>query len=178
MSAFINQRMTYKLKEVEELQLLTGNGSSPNLNGLYQRTTSEQAQGTDTLIDAIYKAIDKCYEDGGYMATGVVVKPSDWQAVVLAKDADDRYYGNGPFANAIGDTIWGLPVTKSRQNTTGHFLIGAFDQTFIARNGGLTIRTSEHHSDYFKKNKIAILVEEDIVLGVYAPLALCDLTLV
>lgn len=177
MAAFINNRMTYKLREVEEDQVLNGNGTSPALNGILTRTTSTLSQGTDTLLDALYKALDKGYEDGGYPSTAIVIRPSDWQNVALAKDANDRYYGTGPFAQIIGDSVWGVNVVKSRKIAAGTVLTGAFDQAFVARNGGLTIRTSEHHSDYFKKNKVAILVESDIALGVYAPLAFVELTL-
>lgn len=178
MASFVNQRMTYKLRQVEEDQILEGDGSSPNLDGIQHRTTSTYTQGAETVLDAIYKAADEAYVDGGYPSDAVVFHPTDWQPVRLSKDGNDRYYGDGPFGQILGDTIWGLRVVKSTQQTAGTALVGAFRQAaFIARNGGLTIRTSDSHSDYFKKNKVAVLIEERIALGVNAPLAFNEVTL-
>jgi HK97 family phage major capsid protein len=178
LSGYVDSRMRRYLKREEENQLLNGNGTSPNLNGILSRTTSTQSQGTDVVADAIFKAADKCFEDGGYDADAVVIKPSDWQPIALLKDANERYIGGGPFAAAVGPTIWGMNVVKSREIAAGTVLVGAFrDAAFIARNGGLVLRTSDSHSDYFKKNKVAVLLEERLALGVEAPLAFCELTL-
>ncbi len=178
LSGFINVRMTKSLRIVEEDQLLNGSGTSPQLRGFLNRTTSTLTQAGDTVIDAIYKAADKCLLDGGYDADAVVIKASDWQPIVLSKDANDRYYGTGPFAAAVGDTIWGLRVVKSNKIAANTVLVGAFtDASFIARRSGLVLRTSDSHADYFKLNKVAILLEERLTLGVPAPLAFCKLTL-
>ena len=178
MAGFVDSRMRRALAVVEEDQIIDGNGTSPQLNGILARTTSTQSQATDTVFDAIYKAADKCFVAGGYAADGVVIHPTDWQPLALAKDQNDRYYGSGPFAAAVGDTVWGMKVVKSNQITQGTVLTGAFGSAaFLARNGGVTVRTSDSHSDYFKKNKIAVLIEERLALGVPAPLAFCKLTL-
>jgi HK97 family phage major capsid protein len=178
MAGFINTRLTKALRIVEENQILEGDGTSPNLNSLDNRTTSTLSQGTDTVLDAIYKAADKCYTAGGYPADGVAINPADWQPIALSKDGNDRYYGTGPFASAVGDSVWGLRVVKSNVLTAGKVFVGAFGSAaFLARNGGLTLRTSDSHSTYFKFNKVAILIEERVALGVPAPLAFCQLTL-
>lgn len=177
-AGFVNTRMTKALRIVEENDVLEGNGSSPTLNGIQNRTTSTQSQGTDTVMDAAYKAMDKCLTAGGYDADAFVFNPTDWQPIALSKDANDRYYGSGPFASVIGDTLWGRRVVKSNVQTAGTVLVGAFGSAaFLARNGGLVVRTSDSHSDYFKKNKVAVLIEERLALGVPAPLAFCKLTL-
>lgn len=178
MAGFVNTRMAKALRQVEENEIIDGTGTSPSLDGILHRTTSTQSQGTDTAFDAIYKAIDKCYVDGGYAADAVVIHPTNWQPLALARAADDRYMGAGPFASVIGPTLWGLPVVRSNQITAGTVLVGAFaSAAFLARNGGVVLRTSDSHSDYFKKNKVAVLIEERVALGVPAPLAFCELTL-
>lgn len=178
MAGFVNSRLSKALRIVEENEIIDGTGTSPSLDGILHRTTSTQAQGTDVVADAIFKALDKCYTAGGYAADAVVINPTDWQPLALSKDANDRYYGTGPFAAVIGDSIWGRKVVKSNVITAGTVLVGAFaDGAFLARNGGVTLRTSDSHSDYFKKNKVAVLIEERVALGVPAPLAFCELTL-
>lgn len=179
LAGFVNQRLTRALKRVEEDQILNGNATNPNLNGILNRTTSTQAQGTDTAFDAIYKAADKAETAGGYAPDGVVMHPDDWQPLALAKDQNDRYYGTGPFAAAVGPTVWGLKVVKSNLIAAKTVLVGSFGEAaFLARKGGLAVRTSDSHSDYFKKNKVAVLIEERVGLGVPQPLAFTKLTLV
>lgn len=178
MAGFVDQRMRYRLRQVVENELIDGTGTSPALLGLLARTTSAHSQSNDSLADAAYKAMDECFTDGGYPADAFVFNPTDWQPLALSKDQNDRYIGAGPFAQAVGPTLWGRPVVLSTQITAGTVLVGAFKQgAFIARNGGTVVRTSDSHSDYFKKNKIAVLIEERLALGVPAPLAFCELTL-
>lgn len=178
MAGFVNSRMAKALRIVEENEIIDGTGTNPSLLGILARTTSAQSQATDTLADAAYKAMDKCFTAGGYQADAFVFNPTDWQPLALSKDANDRYYGGGPFAQAVGNTLWGRKVVLSNVITAGTVLVGAFaDGAFLARNGGVVVRTSDSHSDYFKKNKIAVLIEERVALGVPAPLAFCELTL-
>lgn len=177
-AGFLNSRMTYKLRQVEEDQILEGNGSTPNLKGIDTFTTSTLSQGTETVLDAIYKAADKAFTDGGYPADALVINPTNWQPIRLSTDDTGRYYGDGPFGNVLGDTVWGLRVVKSTQLTAGTVFVGSFrNASFLARNGGLTIRTSDSHSDYFKKNLVAVLIEERVAHGMPAPLAITQLTL-
>lgn len=172
LAGFVNTRMTLKLDQVREDLILNGDGTNGELVGFAERTTSTLGAGADTDIDAIYKAADLAWTDGGYPSDAIVINPADWQPIVLSKDGNERYYGTGPFANAIGDTLWGLPVVKSPLQTEGIVLVGAFGAgSFLAKSGGVELRTSDSHADYFKKNKVAILIEERLCLGVPAPLA-------
>lgn len=178
MAGFVNQRMTLALRKVEEQQILSGSGVSPDLNGLLTRTTTTLNQGADTVIDAIYKASNDAYLASGLRSDAIVINAADWETIQLVKGADERYLGAGPFSAAQGPTLWGLQVVVSENIAANTVLVGAFrDAAFLARNGGLTLRTSDSHSDYFKKNKVAVLIEERLALGVYSPLAFCELTL-
>lgn len=178
MAGFVNTRMTLKLDAVEEDLVLNGTGANGQFEGLLTRTTSVLSQGTDTLIDAVYMAMDMCWEDGGFPADAVIFRPSDWQDIVLAKDGNERYYGTGPFAQAIGDSIWGAQVVKSIAIAQYTVLAGAFRAaSFLAPQGGLQVRTSDSHSDYFKKNKVAVLIEKSEAFGVFSPLAFCNLSI-
>jgi len=79
MAGFVDTRLRRSLEVEKEYQVIAGDGTSPNLSGYLDRITSHQVHGADTLIDAIYKAADKCYEDGGYPADAVVLTPANWQ---------------------------------------------------------------------------------------------------
>jgi HK97 family phage major capsid protein len=182
MAGFVNTRMTLRLDKVREFEILAGDGADGDLYGFSKRgdngeLSQQAASGSTALdtIDGIYKAADKCWVDGGYPADAVIINPIDWQPIVLSKDGNDRYYGTGPFAAAVGDTIWGLTVVKSPFQKD-NVLVGAFAAgAFFVRNGGTELRTSDSHADYFKKNKVAVLIEERGALVVVAPKAFCEL---
>lgn len=177
-AGFVNTRMTLKLDQVEENLLLNGDGTNGELDGFANRAGINTFDGTgETDMDAIYKAMDEILVTSGFPADAVVMAPGDWQPIVLSKDGNDRYYGSGPFAVAVGDSIWGVPVIKSAFQVAGTALVGAFKNgSWIVTKGGVMVRTSDSHSDYFKKNKVAVLIEKREGLGVPTPLGFSTLT--
>lgn len=177
-AGFVNNRMTLKLDQVEENLLLNGDGTNGELDGFANRSGINTFSGTgETDMDAIYKAMDEILITSGFPADAVVMAPGDWQPIVLSKDGNDRYYGSGPFAVAVGDSIWGVPVVKSAFQVSGTALVGAFKAgSWIVTKGGVTVRTSDSHASYFKANKIAVLIEKREGLGVPTPLAFSTLT--
>lgn len=186
MAGFVNTRMQLKLEKVKEDKLLNGTGTNEPA-GFYHRTApigtaGLTVTGTQTnaqnIMDSIYLATVQGWENGGYPSDLVVMRPGTWSTIVLAKDGQDRYYGGGPFAQALGETIWGLPVCLSNFVTLHHVLVGPFGTgCSVLTRGGQQVRTSDSHSDYFKLNKVAILLEEQIGLSVYSPLAFVDLSM-
>src|SRR5581483_684396 len=60
-ASYLNGRLVLFVQLAEEDQLLNGNGSAPNLDGLTHRSGLQAAQavGTDTKPDAIFKEITK-----------------------------------------------------------------------------------------------------------------------
>lgn len=187
MQGFINSRLNVKLDKVREYMILNGDGVTPEPRGFY--APGGQARGlTDAFvagatiqdrIDAIYVASDTGLMEGGLAGDLVVINPSDWQPIVLSKDGNLRYYGSGPFAQAVGDTIWGMEVVKSVYQTAGFVLVGPFKSggCLVLTRGGRILRTSEHHGTYFKENKVAVLLEEEMGLTVFTPAAFVNLSL-
>lgn len=178
MAGFVNTRMTLQLDKVKEDQILNGSGASGELDGYANRVGINTFDGTgETDMDAIYKAMDEVMTTSGFSVEAIVMAPGDWQPIVLTKDGNERYYGSGPFAQVVGDSIWGVPVIKSPFQVAGTALLGAFKAaSWLATKGGVTVRTSDSHSDYFKKNKVAVLIECRLGLGVPQPLGFSTLT--
>ncbi len=56
--AQIDNRLSLQILQEEEDQLLTGDGSTPNLQGFLTKSgVQTQAKSSDTVPDAIYKGI-------------------------------------------------------------------------------------------------------------------------
>lgn len=84
----IDGRLLYDLAWFEEQQLLNGNGTGQNVLGLLNRSGIQTETGTSLAgnPDSIFRAITKVSTASGLRADGVVINPTDYQALRLAKD--------------------------------------------------------------------------------------------
>lgn len=185
---YINGRLRFMVEAKEEQQLLNGAGTGNQITGILNTSGIQtQALGGDTVPDAIYKAMTKVRvatgSAGGFEPDGIVIHPNDWQAVRLAKDANNQYYAGGPFTGAYGnngiapDMLWSKRVvvtTAIAENTAlvGSFRLGAQ----IWQREGIRVEATNSHEDDFAFNRIALLVEERLALAVYRPSAFCTVT--
>lgn len=187
--SYVNGRLVLFVQLAEEDQLLNGNGTAPNLRGILNRTglTAAQALGTDSRVDAIFKEVTKIRAGAFLDPDAVVLHPTDWQSIRLAKDANQQYYGGGPFGYAAygnpnqvvgdtsnlsagGDTLWGLRVVVTPAIAQGTALVGAFQLSAqVYRREGIRVEATNSNEDDFLRNLIAIRVEERLGLAVYRP---------
>lgn len=187
--SYVNGRLVLFVQLAEEDQLLNGNGTAPNLRGILQRSglTAAQAVGSDSRVDAIFKELTKIRAGAFLEPDAIVVHPTDWQAIRLAKDANGQYYAGGPFGFASygngnpspaettnlssgSDTLWGLRVVVTPAIAQGTALIGAFQlSASVLRREGVRVEATNSNEDDFKTNLIAIRVEERLGLAVYRP---------
>lgn len=169
--SYIDGRLRYGLAFKEELQLLNGDGSGQNLNGIVTQATAfaesfvpTNANLLDTLRLAMLQAVL-----AEYPATGHVLNPIDWAKLELLKDGDGNYLIGVPQGNSQ-PSLWGLPVVATQAMTTGKFLTGAFmlgAQVFDRWDARVEIATE--NEDDFVKNLVTMLCEERLALAVYRP---------
>lgn len=167
---YINTRLIYGLKLEEEDELLNGDGTSGHIDGLLNQAQSLNVtlDPTDTAIDIIRKAILQA-RLAEYPVTGIVLNPSDWAKIELQKDEQGRYLWVTVPEGGV-PRLWRVPVVETAAMPEGYFLVGAFSLgAQLWDREQVTVRVSEHHSDFFIKNLVAILCEERIALAVYRP---------
>jgi HK97 family phage major capsid protein len=168
---YIDGRLTYGLKLTEEAQLLYGTGVGDNIAGIMTNPNVQDAGGIlagDNIVDHIRRSITLSVL-AGYPATGIVLHPSDWEDIELLKGTDGHYIWVN-IVNGGESRIWRIPVVESTGMNVGEFLTGAFGLgAQVWDREQANVRISEHHSDYFTKNMLAILAEERIALTVYRP---------
>lgn len=181
----INQHAQYNLKLQEEIQLLSGNGTDPNLNGILNREIQTKAQAADSDPDRIFAATTDIATATGFSADAVVINPADYQAIRLSKDANGQYFGGGFFAGQYGNggimqnpPLWGLRTVVTEAMTKGTVLVGAFKAgATIYRKGGLTVESTNSHENDFTNDKITFRVKERLALQVKYPKAFVKVTL-
>lgn len=181
----INQHAQYNLKLQEEIQLLSGDGTDPNLNGILNREIQTKAQAADSDPDRIFAATTDIATATGFSADAVVINPADYQAIRLSKDSNGQYFGGGFFAGPYGNggimqnpPLWGLRTVVTEAMTKGTVLVGAFKAGgTIYRKGGLTVESTNSHENDFTNDKITFRVKERLALQVKYPKAFVKVTL-
>lgn len=178
--AYIQELLRYDLKLEEEGQILKGDGTGNNLNGVMTQATtfdSTLAKAGDTAIDTVRRAIYQVRKQSKRAADAVVMSDLDWMNIELQKDATSRYL----FANLQGmvtPVLWGRPIVASDSMdegdgdaTGGEFLTGSFAQgARIYDRMAFTVKIGMINDD-FVRNQRVILVEERLGLAVRRPYA-------
>ncbi len=166
----IDQRLMYGLAYAEEQQLLNGDGTGQNLNGIIPQATAYAAPITlpsPTSIDMIrLMSLQAALAD--FPATGIVMHPSDWAWVETLKDTTGRYIIGNP-QGSISPTLWGLPVVTTKAMSVDKVLVGAFRlgaQLFDRWDARVE---TGYVNDDFIRNLVTILAEERLALAVYRP---------
>ena len=171
LQSYIDGRLRYGLRFVEEAQLLMGSGTGTDINGLYTQATAFSAPITLTdgnMVDTLRLALLQVAL-AEYPASGIVLSMHDWARIETLKDGEGRYL----FGNPQGTTearLWRLPVVETQAMTEDKFLVGAFNmaaQIFDREDAHVDISTEDQ--DNFIKNLVTIRAEERLALAVYRP---------
>src|SRR3546814_5984194 len=93
LQSYIDGRLRYGLAYAEELQLLNGDGTGTNLNGVYTQATTFASPlaaanaDLDTKVDVLRLAMLQAAL-AEFPATGHVLNPIDWAEIELTKITD------------------------------------------------------------------------------------------
>ena len=161
------------LRQEEEDQLLLGDGTGINLNGMVPQATAFNpgvVQSGDTAVDVLRRAILQVRQSY-YGATGIILNPADWANIELLKDGENRYLFSAATTGAPA-RLWGLPVVECDAMPSGEFMIGAFATaaTIYDRMQASVFMSTENEDDFIN-NMVSIMFEERIALAVKRPLA-------
>ena len=180
LAAYINRRMVYGVNLRVENQLLVGNGTAPNINGLlntgnftahgYTAATLTAAGLANNRFDLIGASMgDSALAD--YPADTVILNTGDWWKMRLAKDSQGRYLLGEPGSAAVPQ-LFGANVVASNAMTAGSVWIGNLAQaaTLWIREG-VVVEMSDSDENNFQLNLITIRAERRLALTVEKPAA-------
>jgi HK97 family phage major capsid protein len=174
--AYLENRLTFMVRQRLDQQIVSGDGSAPNLRGLLNVSGIQtQAKGTDPVPDAIYKAMTKVEVTGQAIPNLAIFHPNDWQDVRLLRTADGVYIWGNP-SEAGPERIWGLRVAKVQAATENTAIVLDTSFTELAVKKGMTVKVSDSHGTYFVENKQAVRAEMRAAFTVYRPSAVCQVT--
>ena len=180
LAAYINRRMVYGVNLRVENQLLVGNGTAPNINGLlntgnftahgYTAASLTAAGLANNRFDLIGAAMgDAALAD--YPADVVILNTGDWWKMRLAKDTQGRYLLGEPGSSAVPQ-LFGASVVASNAMTAGQVWVGNLAQaaTMWVREG-VVVEMSDSDENNFQLNLITIRAERRLALTVEKPAA-------
>jgi len=180
LASALNARGMYELDARVEAYLLSTTLGASGIN------TDTYAYGAGVNADVLFKAMMTIKTQSGLNADAIVVHPTDYQTLRLAKDGASQYYGGGyfygPFGNgqlAAQPGLWGLKTVVTPNITQGTMLVGAFKQgaSVITKAGeGARIEVVKGDHDDAIYNRVTVVVEERLALAVRRPKAFVKIT--
>jgi HK97 family phage major capsid protein len=174
-ASILNSELIFHLRQRLDLQVLVGDGSTPNLKGILDHSTQTQAKGTDPVFDAVFKAITKVRAVGRAVPNAIVMHSSDWQDVRLARTADGEYIMGNPSTPGAA-SLFGLPVAISEAITENTALVGDFANFCrLSERRGVDVQVG-YVGDQFKEGKRTIRADLRAAMTVTRAYAFCTVT--
>ena len=184
LASALNARGLFELDARIEAYLLSTTLGASGIN------TATYTHGAKVSPDDVFKAIMTIKTQSGLNADGIIMHPTDYQAVRLLKDGSGgtvgQYFGGGCFYGPYGNGnvsqqpgLWGLNTIVTSNITQGTILVGAFKQgaSVVTKNNEgsrIEIVTGDHDDRIY--NRVTVIVEERLGLAVRRPKAFCKIT--
>lgn len=174
LSSYLSARFLKKLAVKEDEQILYGNNTGQQLDGIFHQAQFFSAQPGSVVyltdVFAIAKSIIATNGNGAYEANAVLIHPEDYTTYLeLIKDADKRYILPNVFSGQR-ISVSNMPVYTNTAITKGDFLVGDFNlgaQLFDRE--GATVKISYEDRDNMITNQVTFVFEKRVVLAVYRP---------
>ena len=192
---YVNSRLGTMIKLRLDGQIMDGDGSAPNLDGLLNTSGINSFQygsysGELGRLGQIYQAITEIRKDAFVEPDAIIMHPSDWYDIITsvtdvatttsgAAAKNPLFVVAGGFGDGVAPRLWGLPVVTSSAVNAGTQMVGKFgggEAAHLVMRQGLDLAVSDSHSDFFLKGKLAIRATMRVGLVVYRPTAFCKLT--
>ncbi len=165
MASWLRNKLIVRLMLRIDSQILLGDGTGTNLNGVYTQATIfaagtfantvDLANDADSLVVAMNQI--RLANHGGNLT--VFMHPSDVTALKLVKlSATDKRYVDRLMQ--VGSTlrIDGVPIIETVEMTAGTFLVGDMTKALLAERESVTVEVGLDSGD-FLKNMRSILAE-------------------
>lgn len=177
----IDNFLEYGLEEELEDQIVAGDGTGENFEGL-ATVSGTQSQAWDTdLLTTTRKAKTKVRTVGRSVPNAYLLNPLDVEAMDLLQDNEARFYRGGPVGTvggALGAApLWDLPVIESEAVPQGTGWVGDFRKAILWDREQSAITMSDSHANFFIQNLVAILAEMRAAFGVIQPSAFVEIDL-
>jgi len=176
-SSYLSARVPAKLMEVEDDQILGGNGTAPNLNGLYNSSSDfdvssngkfyqsvESANEFDCLVAALNQL-----QLSNYRADYILLNPTDFHKILLLKDTTNNYIKDQVY-QGLQPNFLGVPIAVNNEVNAGTFLVGNFGQACqLWVRDNVSVEFFSEDGTNVRDGFITVRVKERVALATYLP---------
>ena len=195
---YIDSRLRLMLQLRLDSQLISGNGTAPNIEGLLDAGKSSvnsvdysSYNGTLARIGAFYEAITKVRSNAFLEPDAIIMHPNDWQQIVTQQntttgtssagltEVGPTFVAAGMFGGGVANQLWGLPVVATSAISEGSAIVGKFGggvAAHIVMRDGVDIAVSDSHDDFFTKGKLMLRATMRLGFPVYRQQAFTKVT--
>ena len=172
LTSFLSARVPQRILAAEDNEILNGDGSTPNLDGLFTDGTAfaegnfadavESANEYDVLIAALNQL-----QLANYKANVILMNPTDLHKIVLLKSTANEYLKNQIY-QGLQPSIAGVPIVTNTAVTAGKFLTmdsNRATQFWIRQN--LAVEFSKEDSTNFRDGFVTVRATERVALTNY-----------
>ena len=181
---YLNSRLQTMIRLRLDSQLLSGDGTAPNLEGILDAGKSSVGSsdfnsynGNLGRIGAIYNAITDIRVNAFTEPDAIIMNPQDWNQIVTSVNdvttsgsLNPLFVVAGGFGADVAPTIWGLKVIPTTAISNNTVLVGKFgggEAANVVMRQGMEVAVSDSHSDFFTKNQLAIRATMRVGFPVY-----------
>lgn len=150
-------------------QIVNGNGSAPNLNGILASGRSGVTDVNCTglfVADAVGKLIETVQTTGFTQPDAILMHPTDWWNYRKATTTDGMYIAGMPNDN-MAPMLWGVPVLLTTEIAAGKAIAGDFGRySRLAVKRGVEVSIASEHASYFIQGVKAVKAEMRAALAI------------
>lgn len=176
-AAYLDGRLRYQLRRRLDASILAGNGTSPNLLGILNRSgilTQAPSSAEDQAI-TIRKA-QTTMEQADSVPQIVVLNPADAEAFDLTNYAASGLNAVPNVAGPSARTAWGLTQVRMPQIASGTALLIDPISVMVRDRQQPTVHWTDSHASTFTSNILTLLLELRAGLQVFQPKGICKVT--
>lgn len=166
--SYLQMRLLEMYLKVEDFQVLSGNGTSPNLEGILEvavQNTTTAGPNIERLVRGIAQL-----ESSDYVATGIVLHPAAYYDIALNKASGSGEYDLPGIVVIQNGQLYvaGVPVYKTTAIDYDTYIIGDWEmgaQLFIREQP--TVGFFEEDGNNVTTNRITVRIEGRVALAIY-----------
>ncbi|BDB60134.1 phage major capsid protein [Rhodococcus sp. RDE2] len=171
LQVFVQDEMVRGLRDALEAQVLTGDGTRPNLQGVLTTSGVQVQSFTTDVARSVRSAITKLEVAGHEDNHVIVLRPEDWEAAETARaEGSGQLEAVANVTQRAQRTLWGVPVVVSNALPAGTGLVIDREAVVVYSDNVVDVRWSETVADDFQKNLVRARVESRYAAVVTKPL--------
>lgn len=179
---YLDTKLRYSVKRRADAQAINGNGTTPNLRGLLNRSgiTSYAPGAAEARYVSIRHAI-RLMEDVEAVPEIVVLNPADAELFDLSNSTSAGIHATpdatgGVRQDTANKSVWGLRQVRSTAIASGTALLIDPMAVAVFDRQQVTAYMTDSHASNFTSNILTLLLEARLGLGLFDPAGVAKIT--